>query len=84
MLNSTLAQAVHPYFPLEVKLVGYVANEWPVIPLVAGFLGGWGVLLLLTLAVVSHSSPRLPKMEKAAVLWFVFCKLNSTSLKKGY
>ena len=76
MVNSTLAEAVqHPYYPVEAQLLGYAANEWPMIPLVASFLGRWGALLLLTLAVVSYVSPQLPKMEKAAILWFVFSKL---------
>ena len=74
-VNATLADTVqHPYFPIEAKVVGYLANEWSVIPLVGAFLGGWGALLLLTLLVVSFVSPKLPKLDKTAILWFVFSK----------
>ncbi|KAL1954791.1 hypothetical protein VTO42DRAFT_694 [Malbranchea cinnamomea] len=73
MLNSTIVEVVqHPYYPAEAQLVGYTANEWPTLFLVGTFLGGWSALLLLTLVGVSYVSPNLPKMDKVAVLWFVF------------
>lgn len=77
MVNPTFADTVpHPYYPIEAQVVGYLANEWSMISLVSVFLGGWGALLLLTLGVVSYVSPKLPKLDKTAVLWFVLSKLD--------
>lgn len=65
---------LHPYYPLGLELAGYVANEWSVPVLVIGFLGGWGVMLGLTLLVVNHFQPSLSKTDKALILWFVLSK----------
>ncbi|GBF62828.1 3-beta-hydroxysteroid-Delta(8),Delta(7)-isomerase [Trichophyton mentagrophytes] len=64
-------EPAHPYYPLDAKVVGYLANDWDVPTLVCAFLGGWGALLLLTLAVVSVARPSLKMGDKVAILWFV-------------
>lgn len=76
MANSS---TVHPYYPIEAQLIGYLANEWSVVTLVGAFALGWGGLLLLTYLVVSYVRPSLRMCEKLAILWFVlstfFCCL---------
>ena len=61
----------HPYYPVEAKLVGYLANKWSVPVLVGGFAVGWGLILLMTWIIVSIARPNLRKGDKIAVLWFV-------------
>ncbi|EEP82219.1 conserved hypothetical protein [Uncinocarpus reesii 1704] len=68
---ANLTTSAHPYYPVEAQLVGYLANKWSVPLLVGGFAVSWGLILLVTLAVVSYVRPNLSKKDKAAVLWFV-------------
>ncbi|KAI1982072.1 hypothetical protein LOZ51_006654 [Ophidiomyces ophidiicola] len=68
MTNSTIS---HPYYPIELQLAGYLANEWSVPVLIGGFCIAWGLILLVALKVVSVVRPTLPKVEKIAVSWFV-------------
>ena len=78
ILNATnLPQAVHPFYPLEANIVGYLANRWSVPTLLGIFAGGWVVILGITLALVRSHNPNLPSREKATILWFVLsaCEL---------
>ncbi|EAS32202.3 EBP domain-containing protein [Coccidioides immitis RS] len=68
---ANLTTPSHPYYPIEAQLVGYLANEWSVPVLVGGFAVSWGLILLVTLGIVSYVRPSLPKADKLAVLWFV-------------
>ncbi|WEW54794.1 cholestenol delta-isomerase [Emydomyces testavorans] len=69
MANSTTP--AHPYYPVEAKLIGYLANEWSVPVLIGAFGVAWGAILLAALGLVTLVRPTLPKAEKLAVLWFV-------------
>ena len=72
IVNSTnLPQALHPFYPLEANIVGYLANRWSVWTLLGIFAGGWVVILGITLALVRSHNPTLPSREKATILWFV-------------
>lgn len=72
ILNSTsLPQAIHPFYPLEANIVGYLANRWSVPTLLGIFAGGWVVILGITLALVRSHNPNLPSRDKATILWFV-------------
>jgi hypothetical protein len=64
----------HPFYPLGVDIVGYLANKWSVPTLLGIFLGGWLVILGLTWASVSRYSPRLHRNDKLVILWFVLSK----------
>lgn len=72
--TSKIPQPPHPFYPLEAKIVGYLANEWSVLKLLGVFGSGCVVVLGLTLALVMRQNPSLPSREKATVLWFVLCK----------
>lgn len=76
MENLTAAEPPHPYYPIEARVIGYLANEWSMPTLVSSFLGGWGALLLLTLGLVSTVSPGLRKGDKIAILWFVLSEFT--------
>jgi len=71
MQNSTNLNSPHPYYPTEAQLMGYLANEWTVLTLLAFFVGTWTLILGITLAVVSRISPNLGKADKIAILWFI-------------
>lgn len=69
--NTNLPQAIHPFYPLEADIVGYLANKWSVPTLLGIFAGGWVVILGITLALVRSHNPSLPSRDKATILWFV-------------
>jgi hypothetical protein len=64
----------HPFYPLGVDIVGYLANKWSVATLLAIFLAGWVAILGLTWVSVSRYSPRLHRNDKLVILWFVLSK----------
>lgn len=63
--------ALHPYYPLEVEITGYMANEWSVPLLLGVFFGGCAVLFSATYVVVKKLHPSMPKSELFTVMWFV-------------
>jgi cholestenol delta-isomerase len=80
-LNNT-AIIDHPYYPLEVEITSYLANEWSVPTLLGLFAGLWAVILLVTSQVVSRVHKHLPLTEKAAIWWFVLCKYYLASIDR--
>lgn len=64
----------HPFYPLGVEVVGYLANRWSVPTLLGIFLGGCVVILGLTWASISWYSPRLHRNDKLIILWFILSK----------
>ena len=70
-MNSTITHPPHPYYPIEAQLVGYLANEWSVLTLLAVFAGGWAAILGATLALVTYIRPKMGNADKLAILWFV-------------
>jgi cholestenol delta-isomerase len=63
----------HPFYPLEVEIASYLANEWSVHTLLSIFFGGIAVIFFGTTLVVNKVHPHLPTSEKAAIWWFVLC-----------
>ena len=61
---------------MNIELVGYLANEWGTLKLLVVFAAGWVVILSATMALVRRHNPSLPKPEKAAIMWFILCKLK--------
>jgi hypothetical protein len=76
MADPIPSTPVHPFYPIEAEVVGYLANKWSVPTLLALFFGGFAVILGTTLPIVNLMNPRLPKWDKAIVLWFVLCKCD--------
>ena len=64
----------HPYYPLEVEIVSYLANEWSVPVLLGTFAGVCSAVFLTTLLIVNKVHPNLKGTEKAAIWWFVLCR----------
>ena len=75
MANTTkLIHAVHPFYPSEVEIVGYLANQWSVPILLGIFAGGTLSILSVTLAFVKRFNKNVQSSDQAAILWFVLCK----------
>lgn len=67
-------QALHPFYPLGVEIVNYLANDKDALTLLTIFLAGWVVILALTWWGVSKTSPQLKVLDKWIVLWFFLSK----------
>jgi len=73
-LNEThIPHPPHPYYPLEVEIVGYLANDWSVPTLLAVFATGCAGIFSITYAIVKRYRPHLPIGELLTILWFVLC-----------
>lgn len=80
--NATeLASPLHPYYPLEVEIVGYLANEWSVLLLLGIFFGGCAVIFSLTYMIIKKVQPTMPTHEVWTVMWFVLSEwLRSSAI----
>ena len=65
------AMAEHPYYPPEIQLLGYVANEYSVPQLLAGFFSTWSAILAVSFLVAKRYNPGLSTGDTICVLWFV-------------
>jgi len=82
--NATkIVQPPHPFYPLEANIVGYLANQYSTLPLLAIFAVGCAGILGTTHLLVGRMNPRLPSGEKAAVLWFILCKLGGVHVRRA-
>lgn len=68
-------QALHPFYPIGLEIVGYLANDWGVLQLLTYFAAGWAVILSVTWAVAGRFNSKLGADEKACILWFVLSML---------
>jgi cholestenol delta-isomerase len=83
VLSNVTKVAAHPFYPVEIDVVGYLANDWSVPALLGFFAAGWGVILVITELLVRRHNPNLPGWEKAAIQWFVLCKSQSLLLLRS-
>ena len=70
----------HPYYPLEVEIAAYLANEWSVPLLLGVFFSLCGTVVLGTKHMVNKVHPNLPTSEKAVIWWLVICKCPADQL----
>lgn len=68
------AHVPHPYYPLEVEIVGYLANERPVPTLLSIFFGGCALIVGSTYAIMKSVRPTMPKSEVLTFMWLFICK----------
>ncbi|PVI00157.1 EBP-domain-containing protein [Periconia macrospinosa] len=69
----TDALPLHPYYPLEATIVGYVANKWNTLELCSLFAAGCAVIFAVTYLIVKRVRPSLPLSDLTTILWFVLC-----------
>src|ERR1700761_6579616 len=70
---SKMASPLHPYYPTEIEIVGYLANTMSVPMLLASFAGGCAVIFSITYLIVKRVRPSTSNGELATILWFVLC-----------
>ena len=72
-LNASSAAPLHPYYPLGVEIVGYMANEWNTLELVSMFAAGCAVIFSITYAILMKTRPNASKSDVSIMMWFVLC-----------
>lgn len=65
---------VHPFYPLGVEIVNYLANDKDVIQLLSTFAALVGSILFIAWAGATRLAPHLKASDQLAVLWFVLSK----------
>ncbi|KAI9802116.1 MAG: hypothetical protein M1833_002037 [Piccolia ochrophora] len=69
--KSGVPLQLHPYYPLEAEIVGYLANDYTVPQLLLTFAGACVVIFALTSVLVKRVNPRLARGDELVALWFV-------------
>ena len=72
-LAAAVVKSVHPFYPTEIEIHNFVANDQSVLQLLATFAAGCTVILGLTWVLASSLAPRLKTTDKFIVLWFCLC-----------
>ena len=67
---------IHPFFPPEANIVGYLANDYSIIQLLSAFATGCVVLLGGTLLLTRQRVIRLSGKDEAVLIWFVLCMIS--------
>ncbi|PYI01776.1 EBP domain protein [Aspergillus sclerotiicarbonarius CBS 121057] len=62
---------LHPYYPLDAQIDGYVPNEASLLSILTTASVGATALLGATFTLVSVIRPSLRKADRLAILWFV-------------
>ncbi|KAF2683561.1 EBDP4, emopamil-binding protein [Lentithecium fluviatile CBS 122367] len=73
MPEPSLAPPLHPYYPIEAQIVGYLANEWNTLELCSMFAAGCAAIFSVTYAVVKRVRPSTSASDLITILWFVLC-----------
>lgn len=71
MPSSKIPIPPHPFYPLEINLAGYLANDWNVPMLLVMFFAGCAVITTATIYATRAYNPRLKGWDQAALIWFV-------------
>ncbi len=69
--GSVLAHPPHPFYPVEVELIGYLANDKSTLSLLGIFLAGLIIICTASWFVVSKYYPQVRTIDKWALLWFM-------------
>jgi len=69
--SSMLSDPPHPFYPLGLELIGYLANDKGTVTLLGIAAAGLLVICAVTWVGVSRHSPRVRNLDKLATLWFM-------------
>lgn len=72
--TSIIGDIPHPFYPINVAIFGYLANRWSVSTLLGTFLAAASLILGFTWVLVSWISPKLRRVDKITLLWFILSK----------
>lgn len=64
---------IHPYYPIDLEIVGYLANEWDTLTLVSLFAAGCTAIFLVTYLVIMRVQPKISSGDLWTIMWFVLC-----------
>ncbi|KAF1952268.1 EBDP4, emopamil-binding protein [Byssothecium circinans] len=70
---TTPSLPLHPYYPIEAQIVGYVANKWNTFELCSLFATGCAVIFSITYMIVKKVRPNVSVSDLTVILWFVLC-----------
>jgi cholestenol delta-isomerase len=73
MPAPTSAEPLHPYYPIDATVVGFVANDWNTLELCTVFAAGCAVIFIITYNIVRRLRPQVSGSDLATVMWFVLC-----------
>ena len=69
MPGSSIVPPVHPYYPIEAKIVGYLANEWNTLELCSMFAAGCAVIFSVTYVIVKRVRPSTSTSDLTTILF---------------
>ncbi|KAJ5095242.1 EBDP4 emopamil-binding protein [Penicillium argentinense] len=61
----------HPYYPLNLKVVGYVPNEWTSLTLVSIFASACAITFLAVYTLTMKVHPKVSRSDLWTIMWFV-------------
>lgn len=70
-ITDVTGKAIHPYYPLDAYIDGYVANEWSVPALLGVFFGACIALFSFTYFLAKRINSSLNTGELTTIMWFV-------------
>jgi cholestenol delta-isomerase len=69
MPASTVVPPVHPYYPIEAQIVGYLANEWNTLELCSMFAAGCAAIFSVTYVIVKRVRPSTSSSDLLTILF---------------
>ena len=81
VINSSLPDLPHPFYPIEANIVGYLANDVSVPILLGAFAVGCVAILATSNTVAKTWNPKLTLGEITTISWFVLCEFGAQGLK---
>lgn len=73
MTSKGMVLPAHPYHPIDLEIVGYLANEWDTLTLLVIFATGCTAIFSATYLVVMKVHPRISSGDSYTTLWFALC-----------
>jgi hypothetical protein len=67
----------NPYFPLDVSIPGYQANESPLWLIATAFISMISITIGASVALAKSANPTLRRADALAICWFVMCKVST-------
>lgn len=64
---------MHPYFPVETSIPGYIANSLSTPVILAIFATAVAAIVIPCCLLICHRRPDITRVELSTALWFVLC-----------
>jgi cholestenol delta-isomerase len=68
MSGGSIIPPLHPYYPIEAKIVGYLANEWNTLELCSMFAAGCAAIFSVTYVAVKRVRPNASASDLTTIL----------------